>query len=141
MSAAELGTELPPPGTAANPVPAAPGLRIALQSLLDHLACHLSLLKLESSSELSRLGKVLGFWAGLILTLQSALMLISITAIAWLWDTPYRVMSIVLCLGALLLLAILIWLRLQALTRMAAQRFSTSSLQWQRDMELIKTLL
>lgn len=125
----------------ANPGATAPGLRFGLHTALDHLGSHLELLKLESANELTRLGKVLGLWAGLIVTLQMAVVLTGFTAIAWLWDTPYRLLAIGLTFGALLLIAVVIWLKLKALARTAPLRFAISTQQWQRDVALVKELL
>lgn len=124
-----------------NPVPPVPGLKGAFHIMLDHMGSHLELLKLEAGQELSRLGKILGLWAGIVLTLQLTLTLVTLVTIAWLWDTPYRLPAIIISMTALLLLTALLWSRLKRLQQTANLKFAVSSQQWQRDIEVIKGLL
>lgn len=124
-----------------DPAPTAPGLRMALRILLEHFGNHVTLLKLETSHELTRLGTVLGLWVGIILTLQLALMLVSLVTIAWLWDTPYRIAAIAVSFSLLLLLTGWMWWRLKRLAQAVPLRFASSSAQWQQDLDIIKSLL
>ncbi len=125
---------------AAPPIPA-PGLRGAFRLLLEHLGDHLDLLRLETAQELSRLGAVLGCWFVLALTIQLALILGLAVLNATLWNTEYRMLAVIGSAALLLALMLFCCLQLRRLGAEAGQRFTASSQQWQRDLELIREII
>lgn len=129
------------PENLADPAVKAPGLKASLRLLLEHLADHLDLLRLETRQELSRFGGVLGCWAALALLLQLILMMGLTLLVASYWNTEYRTHTILFSAALLLGAALYCVLQLKRLGARAAQRFSASGQQFKRDLDLIRELL
>ncbi len=134
------GVETPLPALPAGALEK-PGLRQAFRTLLDHLGDHLELLRIETTQELSRLGRQAGYWLLLTQLLQLVLLFGFTLLVASLWDTAYRTHAILAAGGVLLLALLSCGWQLHRLAAGAKQRFNVSSQQWHRDIELIRELI
>lgn len=119
----------------------APGLRDAFRVLLEHLGSHVELLRIETGTELARLGGMMGYWFALALTVQLGLVLGLAVLVATHWQSQHRDLAVVASAALLLAMVLFCYWQIRRLGRQSAQRFSVSSQQWQRDIDLIREML
>lgn len=154
MAAAEMNA-VPPPepspapdaaaGTAQaaaiNPLELIAALRSAGKPLFAQLALHGQLLRIELAEERNRLLKMVVATLACFVGLLCSLILAGVVALAFTWDTPYRVPAAIAVIGVYVIVTGLAWWRLRVLSALGRQSFAATREEIAADVALFRSTM
>jgi uncharacterized membrane protein YqjE len=129
------------PGVTLNPLRVIQVLRSAGDALFAQASLHGQLMRVEWAAEKSRLTGML--IAGMLVFIGALcfLLFVGALALAFSWDTPYRMLVAGLILVAYAALVIVGWLRVDALAARADQSFAATREELAADIALVRSRL
>ncbi|MBX3703034.1 MAG: phage holin family protein [Steroidobacteraceae bacterium] len=147
MDAAPPPGQSPAPDAAAgaarpaaiNPLELIAALRSAGRPLFAQLALHGELLRVELAEERNRLLKMAVATLVCFIGLLCTMILAGIVALAFTWDTPYRIPAAIAIVGAFVLVTGLAGWRLRVLSALGRQSFAATREEIAADLALLRS--
>jgi uncharacterized membrane protein YqjE len=124
-----------------HPLEALRLLRVAGKTLLSQAGLHVELLRIEWTEEKLRLQRMLA--VGLIgfACLLCVMLSVGGIALAISWNTPYRIVAILLVMAAYVIGAAIAWNRLRSLGAQSSTAFAATRAELAADLTLIRSKL
>lgn len=135
---AAAGTAQP---AAISPLELIAALRSAGKPLFAQLALHGQLLRIELAEERNRLLKMVVATLVCFIGLLCSLILAGVVALAFTWDTPYRIPAAIAVIGVFVLVTGLAWWRLRALSALGRQSFAATREEIAADVALFRSTM
>lgn len=147
MNAVPPPAESPAPDAAAgavepatiNPLELIAALRSAGKPLFVQLALHGQLLRIELAEERNRLLKMVAATLVVFVGLLCTLVLAGVVALAFTWDTPYRIPAAIAVVGVFVLVTGLAVWRLRVLSALGSQSFAATREEIAADLALLRS--
>jgi uncharacterized membrane protein YqjE len=124
---------------AINPLELIAALRSAGKPLFVQLALHGQLLRIELAEERNRLLKMVAATLVCFIGLLCTLILAGVVALAFTWDTPYRIPAAIAVVGVFVLVTGLAWWRLRVLSALGSQSFAATREEIAADLPLLRS--
>jgi uncharacterized membrane protein YqjE len=124
---------------AINPLELIAALRSAGKPLFVQLALHGQLLRIELAEERNRLLKMVAATLVCFIGLLCTLILAGVVALAFTWDTPYRIPAAIAVVGVFVLVTGLAWWRLRVLAARGRQSFAATREEIAADLALLRS--
>jgi uncharacterized membrane protein YqjE len=124
---------------AINPLELIAALRSAGKPVFAQLALHGQLLRIELAEERNRLLKMVAATLVCFIGLLCSLILAGVAALAFTWDTPYRIPAAIAVIGVFVLVTGLTWWRLLALSAQGRQSFAATREEIAADLALLRS--
>jgi uncharacterized membrane protein YqjE len=124
--------------TATSPLDAFRVLRSARGALIDQLALHGQLARIEWTQEKRRLLKMLALMLAGFACLLCILLSAGVLVMALCWDTPARLPAIGMLVAAYGCGLIIAWRRMQVIADAGDQSFAATRAELGRDLELLR---
>jgi uncharacterized membrane protein YqjE len=124
---------------AINPLELIAALRSAGRPLFVQLALHGQLLRIELAEERNRLLKMVAATLVCFIGLLCTLILAGVVALAFTWDTPYRIPAAIAVVGVFVLVTGLAWWRLRVLSALGSQSFAATREEIAADLALLRS--
>jgi uncharacterized membrane protein YqjE len=124
---------------AINPLELIAALRSAGKPLFAQLALHGQLLRIELAEERSRLLQMVVVALLCFIALLCAMILAGVVALAFAWDTPYRIPAAIAVVGVFVLVTGLALWRLRVLAARGRQSFAATREEIAADLALLRS--
>ena len=124
---------------AVNPLELIAALRSAGKPLFVQLALHGQLLRIELVEERNRLLKMAVATLVCFIGLLCTLILAGVVALAFTWDTPYRIPAAIAVVGVFALVTGLAVWRLRVLSALGSQSFAATREEIAADLALLRS--
>lgn len=124
---------------AINPLELIAALRSAGKPLFVQLALHGQLLRIELAEERNRLLNMVAATLVAFIGLLCTLILAGVVALAFTWDTRYRIPAAVAVVGVFVLVAGLAVWRLRVLSALGSQSFAATREEIAADLALLRS--
>lgn len=124
---------------AINPLELIAALRAAGKPLFAQLALHGQLFRIELAEERNRLLKMVAATLVAFIGLLCTLILAGVVALAFTWDTPYRIPAAIAVVGVFVLLTGLAVWRLRVLSALGSQSFAATREEIAADLALLRS--
>jgi uncharacterized membrane protein YqjE len=124
---------------AINPLELVAALRSAGKPLFAQLALHGQLVRIELAEERNRLLKMAVATLVCFIGLLCTLILAGVVALAFAWDTPYRIPAAIAVVGVFVLVTGLALWRLRVLSALGSQSFAATREEIAADLALLRS--
>lgn len=124
---------------AINPLELIAALRSAGKPLFAQLALHGQLVRIELAEERSRLLQMVVAALLCFIALLCAMILAGVVALAFAWDTPYRIPAAIAVVGVFVLVTGLALWRLRVLVARGRQSFAATREEIAADLALLRS--
>lgn len=124
---------------AINPLELIAALRSAGKPLFAQLALHGQLVRIELAEERNRLLQMVVVALLCFIALLCAMILAGVVALAFAWDTPYRIPAAIAVVGVFVLVTGLALWRLRVLAARGRQSFAATREEIAADLALLRS--